>query len=50
MLDRDHYQDAIDAAMIRGKLLRTYREFGPYDINGNYGACNFWRPDSPLEE
>ena len=46
MLHRSLYQDAADAAMIRDRLLATYREFAPLDINGNYGTSyNIWRPD-----
>ena len=50
MVDRGYYQDAVDAEMIRDKLLATYREFGPLDIDGSYGPYSLWRPESPLEE
>jgi len=53
MLDRGYYQDAVDAQMIRDKLLATYREaVGPLDVNGSYGKYNLWRPvgDSPFEQ
>ncbi len=50
MLERGYYQDAVDAEMIQEKLLATYREFGPLDVNGSYGPYNLWRPDSSLEE
>ena len=50
IVDRGYYQDAVDALMIRDKLLATYREFGPLDIDGSYGPYSLWRPESPLEE
>jgi hypothetical protein len=46
LVDREQYYDPIDGKLTRDKLLATYREFWPLDINGRDPESNIslWEP------